>query len=830
MGKFKKILNDAFVGMGVSFLLLAFAYTGGIFHPFGWRDVAEFGAVGDSVTDNTAAFRACAAECGRTHSKMMVGPGDFIIMDSVIILNQVTVEGSGGNNGTNDELGQHQGQAGWASTNIIQRGNNKSGFVVNPQDTNSIAYSGMGIRFLHFNLKYQNASAPTNNAGIRIVDGGSYIMDGVNINGFWIDHDVRASSYASIAHCVFQNFAYAGTVMTNTVAQDFGGSMFVNDVWTTGQYLNPYAGFYWAGSGAMRMSNSEFNFSDQVANHTMQYCMVFANTVITQELYVNDVSFSTYDSSAVLIRAANATSLWHFENIVIYGPTGDSIFKPAIDVGPANLNGTQNVTAMVFDNISIQGYTPKSASYPNPAVISLHSVYNSIIGKVQISNTSFYNLPYVFDAYCQNNQIAYTTITNNGETNANGSPTIYRFTSPYGPAYIGSDYAQTSGGADGISFYTGGYGVTAFAGYWDNQHRLFVNTNGLSNVPNGAFQVGYTGIQMRKDTAYFSGLSLVNANTGTTSGAAIALSNNTAYAGLLFEASSGWTGTLNVSANDLAMFNYNNVDMISYAGYALFGNTVGAAIFNQQNRMLIDQGTTDHATAIMQITGSGNAEEAWHYDANHFGTATVSSSGVLTFGGTGMIGIGVNLGAIPTGSTTDSVLTISSSTGQIRATQFTSLQSGSYSASTPSLLKNSYIAIQPVEDSTTSANPSGTTSTSSYKMMGLAGTITPVVTGRMLIIISGSVTNSSNADGAMVQIRYGTGAAPINGAAATGNVAGSVEELINPSSATVTVPFSCTAIITGGILNNAYWLDLGVAALTGGTATVSSVTIYAVEL
>ena len=476
MAKTKKILNDAFVAIGITFLLLAFAYSGGIFHPFGWRDVAEFGAVGDSVTDNTAAFRACAAECNRTHSKMMIGPGDFIISDSIIILNQTTVEGSGGNNGTNDELGTHQGQAGWASTNIIQRGNNKSGFVVNPADTNSIAYTGMGVRFLHFNLKYQNGSAPTNNAGIRIIDGGSYIMDGVNINGFFVDHDVFASSYASIAHCVFQNFAYAGTRMTNTVAQDFGGSMFVNDVWTTGAYPNPYAGFLWQGSGALRISNSEFNFSDQVASHTMQYCMVFANTVITQELYVNDVSFSTYDSSAVLIRAATATSLWHFENIVIYGPTGDSIYHPAIDVGPANLNGTQNVAAMVFDNISCQGYTPKSASYPYPAVISFHSVQNSIIGKVQIANTSFYNLPYVLDQYCQNNQIAYTSITNIGETNANGSPTIYRFVSGYGPAYIGSDYAQTSGGADGISFYTGGNGVSAFAGYWDSQHRLFVNS------------------------------------------------------------------------------------------------------------------------------------------------------------------------------------------------------------------------------------------------------------------------------------------------------------------------------------------------------------------
>ena len=57
------------------------------------------------------------------------------------------------------------------------------------------------------------------------------------------------------------------------------------------------------------------------------------------------------------------------------------------------------------------------------------------------------------------------------------------------------------------------------------------------------------------------------------------------------------------------------------------------------------------------------------------------------------------------------------------------------------------------------AAPAGTTSTTGL-MMGLAGAITPAHSGNVLLIVSGTLTNGTTSDGASLQIRYGTGAAP----------------------------------------------------------------------
>lgn len=126
-------------------------------------------------------------------------------------------------------------------------------------------------------------------------------------------------------------------------------------------------------------------------------------------------------------------------------------------------------------------------------------------------------------------------------------------------------------------------------------------------------------------------------------------------------------------------------------------------------------------------------------------------------------------------------------------------------------------------------NPTGTTSTGAAKMMGLAGSITCNFTGRVLITIQGTITNAGAiGDGANAQISFGTGTAPINGAALTGTQAGSNIGYIASTTAGE-VPFSLSNIQTGFTVGTAYWLDLALEAVTGGTAVVENVTITAME-
>lgn len=127
----------------------------------------------------------------------------------------------------------------------------------------------------------------------------------------------------------------------------------------------------------------------------------------------------------------------------------------------------------------------------------------------------------------------------------------------------------------------------------------------------------------------------------------------------------------------------------------------------------------------------------------------------------------------------------------------------------------------------TPADPTGTANTTGL-MMGLAGSITPAQTGRIVIIISGDVQNNTNADGAKFQIRYGTGAAPANAAALTGTTAGSLVNMV-VAAAAQRLPFSLNAYITGLTPGTAYWIDISLAAVTGGTVAVKNVSITAHE-
>lgn len=131
--------------------------------------------------------------------------------------------------------------------------------------------------------------------------------------------------------------------------------------------------------------------------------------------------------------------------------------------------------------------------------------------------------------------------------------------------------------------------------------------------------------------------------------------------------------------------------------------------------------------------------------------------------------------------------------------------------------------------SATPADPAGTTS-GTGQMMGLAGSIKPAKTGRVLVTLVGDIYNpSGDGDGAATQLRYGTGSAPANGAALAGTAVGAITKFINAVAAE-RAPFSNTAVITGLTVGTTYWLDCSLKNITGGTATIENLTLTAVEV
>jgi hypothetical protein len=142
--------------------------------------------------------------------------------------------------------------------------------------------------------------------------------------------------------------------------------------------------------------------------------------------------------------------------------------------------------------------------------------------------------------------------------------------------------------------------------------------------------------------------------------------------------------------------------------------------------------------------------------------------------------------------------------------------------------------VGPTEQSlqVTPGNPTGTTSLTGVHMgMGSSIAFTPNKTGKVQLNISGSISNNTASDGAKVQARFGTGAAPANAAAPTGTASGNQPTVTNnANTAGLKVPFNVCVIISGLVLGTAYWFDLVLSAITGGTATITDLTANVAEL
>jgi len=136
-------------------------------------------------------------------------------------------------------------------------------------------------------------------------------------------------------------------------------------------------------------------------------------------------------------------------------------------------------------------------------------------------------------------------------------------------------------------------------------------------------------------------------------------------------------------------------------------------------------------------------------------------------------------------------------------------------------LNNAAASFAPANPATTSAGP---------VMAGLGGTchLTPVYGSRVMLTFTLIVFNTVATGSVLVQMRYGTGTAPTNGAAASGTAIGSN---LSSQSINANAPLSITvhALITGLTPGTAYWFDLTQQA-GGGTATLQNITCTAVEM
>lgn len=139
------------------------------------------------------------------------------------------------------------------------------------------------------------------------------------------------------------------------------------------------------------------------------------------------------------------------------------------------------------------------------------------------------------------------------------------------------------------------------------------------------------------------------------------------------------------------------------------------------------------------------------------------------------------------------------------------------------------------------SNPTGN-ATTSFTAMGLGVTgagggwlITPTTTGKIRWTITGGIANGTASDGAAIAIMSGAtsvAAAPANAAAVPASAVVCTNPAFgvtnNASTAAVIFPFfmTCVQNLTVGL---GYWADVELKSVTGGTSTITGLTVTATE-
>lgn len=128
-------------------------------------------------------------------------------------------------------------------------------------------------------------------------------------------------------------------------------------------------------------------------------------------------------------------------------------------------------------------------------------------------------------------------------------------------------------------------------------------------------------------------------------------------------------------------------------------------------------------------------------------------------------------------------------------------------------------------------NPVGT-SNATGRMMGLAGVLTLITSGKFVATINGFMWNNNAAGAVVCGIRLGTGAPPHNGdTPPAGSIPIGGASALSRMPANGAAPFSLSCVIGGIGLGVPIWIDLVVQCPSGiGVASVGAVSIDAFEI
>lgn len=122
------------------------------------------------------------------------------------------------------------------------------------------------------------------------------------------------------------------------------------------------------------------------------------------------------------------------------------------------------------------------------------------------------------------------------------------------------------------------------------------------------------------------------------------------------------------------------------------------------------------------------------------------------------------------------------------------------------------------------------TSSTTYVMMGLNLRFTPTASTRGLFTLNGQIGNGTNNGQSFLQLAYGTGPSPANGATVSGTLLPGVVYFVATAGGGSWAPFSQSDLIEGLTPGVNYWIGAALRMAVAGPAFIKSPVLVGVEL
>lgn len=344
-----------------------------------YTNIQDYGAVGDSITDNTAAIRAAVTAMVASGNRTLFIPkGKYLISDTINIPVQCTVIGE---NGMRPNQGGYSGAHVGGVSVIIQTLNNKTAFAVTHN----------GVNFRDLSIVCTSASSSTSGSGIAWYRGNSARMQNVHIQGFWINNNLlRGDGWVMIGNSFVDPGKYNMSI-ANADLDDEGDNAITNNLFLSAKNSGVTHIHYTSGGG-LRMTANTFNWplSPRVTN--VVGCLDVEMTVNTSVLLIENNHMENFTQFGIRIKTTAGVSyagLQIANNFIsANNPTqARQIHIEAADYSTAPINYvTINGNQIPPNGTGIAGLYLKN--------INIASVYgnsnNAIDSIVNCTNVSFY--------------------------------------------------------------------------------------------------------------------------------------------------------------------------------------------------------------------------------------------------------------------------------------------------------------------------------------------------------------------------------------------------------------------------------------------------------